>query len=88
MYCAQMCVYLGDCFAHRYETSPSDYIDYIKRFYVKKLILTDVTIRSVFQNPVTYSHFIYQLGPFSLARSHNYECVSLKLSYNVLYIHT
>ena len=49
-----MCVYLGDCFAHRYETSPSDYIDYIKRFYVKKLILTDVTIRSVFQNPVTY----------------------------------
>ena len=49
-----MCMYLGECFAHRHETSPGDCIDYIKHFYVKNLILTDVTIRSVFQNPVTY----------------------------------
>ena len=49
-------MYLGECFAHRHETSPGDCIDYIKHFYVKNLILTDVTIRSVFQNPVTYTY--------------------------------
>ena len=54
MYCAQICLYLDDGFVDQDETSSGDYIDYIKPFYVKKLILMDVHIRSVFQNPVTY----------------------------------
>ena len=59
MYCAQICLYLDDGFVDKDETSSGDYIDYIKPFYVKKLILMDVHIRSVFQNPVTNLIYLF-----------------------------
>ena len=55
MYCAQKSVHLDEYITHRHETSPGDYTHCIKLFYVKKFISINVTIRSVFQNPVTYN---------------------------------
>ena len=54
-----MCVYLGENITDCHETSPGEYIHCTKPFYEKKSIFTNVTIRSVFQNPVTYETYVY-----------------------------